>query len=91
MAKMIRKQIYMTEAQNGVLKAKARDLKVTEAEVVREALEVYQTYGGAQMILDSSAWLKEREFLRKLLKDGALQGRGKPVERTWKREDLYER
>ena len=67
MAKMIRKQIYMTENQDGELKAKARELKVTEAEVVREALEVYQTYGGAEMILDSSAWLKEREFLRQSL------------------------
>jgi hypothetical protein len=89
MAKMIRKQIYMTEAQDGVLKAKARDLKVTEAEVVREALEVYQTYGGADMILDSSAWLQEREFLRQRLAAGSKDK--KPAEWTWRRENLYER
>lgn len=45
MSKMIRKQIDMPEDQDRFLKNKALELNVTEAEVVREALEVYQAYG----------------------------------------------
>jgi hypothetical protein len=88
MSKMIRKQIYMPEDQDRFLKTKAQELSITEAEVVREALEVYQAYGNHD-IIDQSAWLKEREFLLKL---SAAQRTGSELApRTWKREDLHER
>ena len=88
MSKMIRKQIYMFEEQDRLLKSKARELNVTEAEVVREALEVYQAYG-ANEIMDQSAWIAEREFLLNLSK--AQGTSSETFTRTWKREDLYER
>lgn len=88
MSKMIRKQIYMQEGQDKFLKGKAKELSITEAEVVREALDIYQAYG-ANTLLDSSAWLKEREFLMKLSARQRVDSLPSP--RTWKREDLYER
>jgi hypothetical protein len=88
MAKMIRKQIYMPENQDDFLKTKAQELDITEAEVVREALEMYQAYG-ANTILDSAAWMAEREFLKKLSAEHPDDPPTSP--RTWKREDIYER
>jgi hypothetical protein len=88
MTKMIRKQIYMPEDQDRFLKTKAQELSITEAEVVREALEVYQAYGN-HGIIDQSAWLKEREFLIQL--SAAQRKEARPSPRSWEREDLYER
>jgi hypothetical protein len=88
MTKMIRKQIYMPEEQDQLLKSKARELNITEAEVVREALELYQAYG-AHEVIDRSAWIFERDFLMKLF--SAQSTEAEPLPRTWKREDLYER
>jgi hypothetical protein len=88
MSKMIRKQIYMPEDQDRFLKTKAQELSITEAEVVREALEVYQAYGN-HGIIDQSAWLKEREFLMKLATAQRTDSESSP--RSWKREALYER
>lgn len=84
---MIRKQIYMPEDQDRFLKNRAQEKSITEAEVVREALEVYQTYGN-QAVIDPSAWIKERDFLLKL---SAQKTGAEPSPRTWKREELYER
>jgi ribbon-helix-helix protein len=39
MAPMVRKQFYVTAAQNGKLKELARQRRVTEAELVREAID----------------------------------------------------
>jgi len=39
MATMVRKQLYITEAQNAVLKRRARQLGVSEAELARRALD----------------------------------------------------
>lgn len=39
MAPMIRKQLYITEAQERALKRRARELGVSEAELARRALE----------------------------------------------------
>ncbi len=38
MATMVRKQLYITEAQNAALKRRARKLGVSEAELARQAL-----------------------------------------------------
>jgi len=39
MAAMIRKQLYLTDAQNKVLKQRARELGISEAELARQALD----------------------------------------------------
>ena len=88
MSKMIRKQLYMQEDQDKFLKAQARERSITEAEVVREALDIYQEYG-VGVILDQSAWLKEREFLMKLSAGQTADAPSSP--KTWTREELYER
>lgn len=39
MTRMIRKQIYIESHQDGILKQKARSLGITEAEVIRRAID----------------------------------------------------
>ena len=39
MKRMVRKQVYLTETENRLLAARAREIGVTEAEIIRRALD----------------------------------------------------
>ncbi|MBC7250794.1 MAG: ribbon-helix-helix protein, CopG family [Anaerolineae bacterium] len=82
---MVRKQIYIEPQQETLLKRLARMTGVTEAEIIRRAIEQQ-----ARTILfphrDLSAWQEERAFINHLIQQGSVPGG-----RTWHREDLYER
>lgn len=83
---MIRKQFYLEPAQNDMLKAQAAKLGVTEAELVRLAID-RQLRAGAGDFLNPRKWDEERSYIRKLMEEkGTSHGR-----RTWSREELYER
>lgn len=85
MAPKVRKQIYLDPEQEAILKQVAKDTGVSEAEVIRQAIERYSkalTYPQR----DLSAWEQERAFIQKLIDRGPVSGK-----RTWRREDLYER
>ena len=86
---MVRKQVYIQRRQEEFLKAYSADRGVTEAEIVREALDAYQVYFGAVLgdrIRDRSAWKEEEEFIAELgITAGASQCR------TWRRDELHER
>lgn len=87
MAKMIRKQIYLRPNQDRILKDMVRETGVSEAELIRLAIDDRLVSGVAPK-QNLNAWEKEREFIETLMK--------KPVShvtkpRSWKREDLYER
>ncbi|MEA4883168.1 MAG: hypothetical protein VB144_05855 [Clostridia bacterium] len=58
---------------------------LTEAEIVREALDWYMAYSGATSI-DSNAWKQEEEFIEELILTREASGG-----RTWQRGDLHER
>lgn len=85
MAGMIRKQVYIKPQQELLLKQRARQLGVTEAEIIRNAIEGYvrsQTGPG----LDPVGWEEEKAFIRELMrKPGPVAGG-----RKWNREDLHE-
>jgi hypothetical protein len=85
MSLMTRKQIYIEPRQDALLKRLAQRRGISEAELVREAIE-RQISGGAAYTLppDPVAWEEALELMRGLQVQGADQGR------TWKREDLYE-
>ncbi len=84
---MVRKQIYIDQHQNMLLKRKAKALGVTEAELVREALEKHLALGiGVKR--KTAAWDEEREFIRSRMELG--HGKKKKV-RRWSREELYDR
>ncbi len=84
MSRMIRKQVYIESRQDATLKQQARALGVTEAEVIRRAIDCQMTSVrlGAR---DPKAWEREKAFIAKLMAKGPVSGG-----RKWKREDAYE-
>lgn len=84
---MVRKQVYIEKRQDEALKRAARRRGVTEAELVREALDLRSRDSRVVVAPDREAWLSfERFVLRELKKKGPLPARG----RSWSRDELYE-
>lgn len=98
---MIRKQLYLEPAQDQLLKRLAAERGVTEADVVRRALDrgADSRRGGA-LPPSEQAWQRALRFMESLLNQGPLpppeaagnpeQKVAPPPDRGWKREDLYE-
>ena len=85
MAQMIRKQIYIEARQEALLKRLAKDLGVTEAELIRQGLDqVIQA--GIAVKPNLEAWKRERAFIVRWGKKGTVKGK-----RTWRRDELYDR
>ncbi len=85
MAQMTRKQIYIQKHQLASLKRLAQLRGVSEAEVIRRALDRELTGGYTQINLDAQAWEQAYQYMQSLHKLGPLAGHT----RDWKREDLY--
>lgn len=86
MAQMIRKQVYIEPGQDAVLKRLARTRGVTEAEVIRQAIE--HEAGSGEAVpgqADPAAWEQARAFIRSLIEQGPVPGG-----RRWSREEIYE-
>jgi len=84
MPRMVRKQIYIESRQDNSLKKRAHDLGVTEAEVIRRAIDRQMT-SVRLSIRDLKAWERERAFITNRMAKGHAPGG-----RRWKREDAYE-
>lgn len=85
MGTKIRKQIYLDLAQELQLKRLASATGLSEAEIIRRTLN--QRLGiPARQPRDLSAWEEEKQFIREWIAKGPVSG-----QRTWKREDLYDR
>ena len=83
---MVRKQIYLEERQEARLKRVARARGISEAEVIRQAIDrqvgrVPVEAGGG----DPAVWERALRFMRSLAARGRKGGR----RRDWKREDAY--
>jgi hypothetical protein len=86
MARMVRKQIYMDEELDRALSARAAARGVTQAQVVREALE-RALLGGAE--LGRAAAVSR---LQAMWAESDAMGVGSETgERRWTREELHER
>ncbi len=87
MAQMIRKQIYIPKHQEARLKRLAKARGVSEAEIIRQAID-QQLSGGASHSFrpDPSAWEQAYQFMLSLQAKGPLPNR----RRKWTREELYE-
>ena len=83
---MVRKQIYLEERQEARLKRVARARGVSEAEVIRQAID-RQVMGAAAEagVGDPNAWESALRFMRSL----AAHPRKKGLDRGWTREDAY--
>lgn len=82
MARMVRKQLYIDSAQEGLLKSRAKRLGVTEAEVMRAALDAYFAAPGEA----APGWERLAAALEKRRAEPPLPERP----RRWSREEIYE-
>ena len=78
---MVRKQVYIEERQEALLKQRARALGVTEAELIRRGIDRTLTEAGGPP--GGSAWPHALEVMRRRRR---LTGRP----RRWRREELYD-
>src|SRR5258708_4367230 len=84
---MIRKQVYIEPRHERMLKRRARQRGVTEAEIIREALDSVETVGVVRKRdVDEAAGRQALRFMRALGTSPRKALRG----RTWTRESLYE-
>ncbi len=85
MATKMRKQVYIEPYQEMILKRLAKDEGVTEAEIIRKAIDRH-----ALALFfprrDLVAWEAERAFIQRRIEQGPLPGK-----RMWRREELHER
>ena len=84
MSRMIRKQIYLEPSQEHLLKQRANELGVSEAELIRRCLATM----GPQTVplpLEPQAWADELAFLQRR----AETVPSRTAHRAWTREALY--
>ncbi len=85
MATMIRKQIYLEPDQDAQLKQLANDAGVSEAELIRQAID-RQLRAQRPIRRNRSVWVDEQAFVAQWIAQGTSA-----VERTWRRDELYDR
>ncbi|WP_414518821.1 ribbon-helix-helix domain-containing protein [Nostoc sp. PCC 9305] len=85
MSSKIRKQIYIEPHQEYLLKAIAQQAGVSEAEIIRQAIDLHLGEITAPQT-NLAMWEAEREFIDQIKTRPAQLGG-----RDWQREDLYER
>jgi len=85
MATKVRKQIYIEPHQEAILKRLSRERGVTEAEIIRRAIEEHTSTLRLPR-RDLRAWEAERTFIQSLIRQGPIPG-----QRAWRRGDLHER
>ena len=81
---MVRKQVYIDAGQEQFLKRRAAELGVTEAELIRQGINLL-TQAPSRDPFDPAAWLDEEAVL-------ASRSRVKPARRrSWRfsREEVY--
>ncbi|OGO81475.1 MAG: hypothetical protein A3K41_01860 [Chloroflexi bacterium RIFOXYD12_FULL_57_15] len=83
---MIRKQIYIQKSQEERLKKVAETRGVSEAEIIRRALDVELKRVGFRLAYDNEAWQRLYNAILEMDKLPPVPQK----KRDWKREDLYE-
>jgi hypothetical protein len=86
MTTMIRKQIYIEGRQQLLLKRLAQADGVSEAELIRQAIDNRVCMGTRSMQPDPEAWEKAHQFMLELHARGPIHNQP----RSWTREELYE-
>ncbi len=85
MAVMIRKQVYIEARQEQLLKALAKELHVTEAELIRRGID-RGLDRMAEVRPDLAAWSEAERYILARMRRGTAKGK-----RRWTREALYGR
>lgn len=84
--RMVRKQVYIEPRQDRRLKQRARQLGVTEAELIRQSLDRALGMSGVVRAPDPQAWRELMRFFRRRMRLKVPQ-----APRTWTRDELYDR
>lgn len=84
MSQMVRKQVYIESRQQKTLKQQARALGISEAEIIRRAID-RQMLAVRVGSKDKKAWEREKAFIAKRMAKGSISGG-----RQWRREEAYE-
>ncbi len=84
MSRMVRKQVYIEPRQEELLKRRAKELGVTEAELIRHAID-HIVYGQTTLARKLQIWEEEKAFMRERARMDVPQ-----TGRTWTRDELYE-
>ena len=84
---MVRKQIYLPRRQNQLIKRLAKQRGVSEAEVIRQALE-REAEMSAPVVRDSKKALDEIITFARSLRERSELMQGEPI--RWNRQELYE-
>lgn len=84
MAQMIRKQMYIEPMQDTVLKKRSRMLGITEAEVIRRAIDAQIVFMHPR-VRNLEVWEREKAFIAERMASGPASG-----SRKFRREDAYE-
>jgi hypothetical protein len=86
MSEMVRKQIYISRRQQTLLKRLSKQRGISEAEIVRQAIDREAANASAQMpVSNEDSWQQAVNFMR-ALRDRADQFT-EPYH--WNREELY--
>jgi hypothetical protein len=87
--KMLRKQIYLLPQQDTKLKALAHQQRMTEAELIRQAVEIFLnqpvTNDVKHLPPNEAAWQEILASFEEIRKSGVI---GEP--HRWRREDYYD-
>jgi len=84
---VIRKQIYIKQRQQETIRGIAAARGVSEAEVIREAIDTQREQRHSQPP-DPLAWKRALKLMRSLQQKRRISKSRSP--RTWERADLYE-
>lgn len=87
MSEMMRKQIYISRRQQALLKRLAKERGLSEAEIVRQAIDREARHVVSREAQSSQdAWDNARKLMLELSALGPLENQP----RRWKRDDAYE-
>lgn len=85
MSRMVRKQVYLEPEQAELLNRRAKELGMSEADLIRQCIDQLAR-GSAALPLDSKAWQEEIAYIRERARFQEPLGK----QRGWTREELYE-
>lgn len=89
MTTKIRKQIYIDSKHEAVLKQLSAQRGISEAEIIPQAVERY-SLAAQPTSRNMKAWKEEKAFIQQRIEQSLAQNSTRK-DRTWNREDLYDR
>ena len=90
MERMIRKQVYIEPRQDRLLKERSRRYRVTEADLIRRALDK-GLEGGTASAPNPEAWREIEKYIAGRVKRAGAGPRGGRRRRRWARDELHDR